>query len=857
MRNPNRIYRLFLKLYPARFREEYTGPLERQFADDYRDAIASGATLPFWVRLIKDLLVSLAAEILRETAQDLCYALRVYRRRLLVTGLALTALTLGIGATTGVFSVLNAVLWRSLPFRDPDRLVELRGGVMRSRADYYQWQSTNTYLSDAATFSSGDMNLDLGGDSVRTKVAETSAGFFRTLGVEPVFGRSFASDEDLQGHDAVAVIGYGLWQQLFAGNTAVLGKEVILNGTSMTVIGVAPPSFDYPGRTTVWMPTAFDIEKVPKSGVVFWRTLGRLKSGLPLVRANSMYRAEMPQLNPPKSNRKPPADFSRSVPELVPLRDQLAGPVRQASLVLLGIVAFVLLIACANVAHLLLSRFAERRQELAVRAALGASRARLVQQLITESTLLTLSASAAGLAIARWAAKVAAMVQPAPLETQGYTVLDGRVLAFALAVAALTGILFGVLPAIVMGRTQPSADPLRSHGGAQGAGVNRVRFTLIAMQSALTLMLVAGSFLMGRAFLKLLNTDLGFHTDQVVTLNVSLSGTRYDANHTQAEYYRQALERLRAIPGVQSAAAAQFLPLVENSYMGQQFTLDSTHKVPVTLTLPVSAGYFQTMRTRILDGREFTVADRAGSDAVMIVNQAFARQLGMGERIVGRKISGWRGDKQYTIVGVVADERLSGPSWEPHQAAFFPIDQWTPGFVTFVARVRGRAESYLAACRDTLRQLDPHIPVYDLRTFDQRLSDNLKQPRFYTIAVLFFAGFALLLALIGIYGMAAYSVTRRRHEIGVRMAVGANFAQVRFMLLRETLLPLMVGIAAGVAAAIAVANSLKALIYRAPALDGATCGGAAFLLSLAAVVAVWSATRRILKLDPIRTLRVE
>lgn len=856
MRDPNRIYRLLLRLYPARFREEYAAPLERQFADDYRDAVASGAAGLFWLRFVKDMLVSIPVEICRETAQDLRYASRVYRRRLVVTGLALTALALGVGATTGVFSVLNALLWRSLPFRDPERLVELQGSGMRTRPGFYDWQSASAFLSAAAVYSSGDMNLDLGGESVRTKVAETSAGFFRALGVDPVVGRSFLAEEDLQGHDSVAVIGYGLWQQLFAGDAAALGKTLILNGMSLTVVGVAPPSFDYPERTAAWVPTVFDFPKIPKSGVVFWRTLGRLKSGLTLARAKSMYLASLPPESLPKPAAKGPSGFSPIMPALIPLRDQLAGPVRKASLVLFGIVIFVLLIACANVAHLLLSRFAERRQELAIRAALGASRARLVQQLITESVLLTLAASAVGLAIARWAEGLAATIQPAQLDSQSYTILDGRVLAFVVAVAALTGILFGVLPAISMQRTQLSADPL-CQTGAQSARLSRVRSALIAIQAALTLVLVAGSLLMGRTFLRLLGTNLGFRTDHAVTLNVSLSGTPYEANHFQTEYYRQALDRLRAIPGVQYAAAAQFLPLVENMYMGQEFSLDLSHKAPGTLTLPVTTDYFRTIGTPILDGREFTSADRAGSDPVMIVNQAFVHQLGLEDRVVGRKVFDWRGEKQYTIVGVVADERLSGPSAQPQPFAYFPVDHWTPGFATFVARVRGQAEPYLAICRDALRQLDPSVPVYDVKTLDQRLTDNLRRPRFYTTAILFFGAFALLLALIGIYGLAAYAIAQRTHEIGVRIAVGARLGQVRFMLMRQSMAPLMLGLMAGAGGAFALAGSLQALIYDAPALDPVTCGGAALLLSLVGAAAVWSATGRILKLDPMLALRAD
>lgn len=859
MPDPSRIYRFLLKLYPARFREEYAGPLERQFADDYRDAGTSVGRARFWIRFIKDLLVSIPVEIGRETAQDLRYASRVYRRRFLVTALALTALALGIGATTGVFSVLNAVLLRSLPFRDPGRLVEIQGGgvnAIAGRAAFYDWRKNSSYLSEAFNFSASDMNLALGGDSMRTKVAETSAGFFHALGVQPAFGRAFTPDGDLNGRDAVVVIGYGLWQQLFAASPAVLGKTITLNGTPMTVIGVAPPAFDYPGKVGIWAPSVFDFEKIPKSGVTFFRTVGRLKPGVTMSSAGSMFLAEAVRRNPGLLNRKAAAGFTPTPPELIPLRDQLAGPVRNASQVLLGLVIFVLLIASANVAHLLLSRFAERSRELSIRAALGASRARLVQQLITESTLLTLAASAAGLGVARWAARLAATAQPATLAAQDYTILDVRVLVFALVIAALTGIFFGVLPAFLLGRTPSSAEPLRAQRGGSGSGVNRTRCVLIATQAALTLVLVAGAFLMGRGFLRLLGTDLGFRTDHVVTFNVSLSGTRYSANHTEAIYYRQALDRLRAIPGVESAAAAQFLPLVENMYMGQNFSVDATRKAPVALTLPVTPGYFRTMGTPVLDGREFTAADNKGSDPVMVVNKSFANLLGLGEHLAGLKVSGWQG-RQYTIVGVVADERLTGPSWKPHQQAFLPIDQSTPDFVTFVARIQGPTEPYLPVCRDAVRQVDAQVPVYDLKTLDERLLDNLARPRFYANAILFFAGFALLLAAIGIYGMASYSITQRSHEIGVRMAVGAQPSRVRRMLLRQGLLPLMAGLGIGVAGAFALANSLQALISNTPALDVVTCGEAALLLSLAGAIAIWVATRRILKLDPIRTLRAD
>jgi putative ABC transport system permease protein len=501
-----------IKLYPARFREEYAEPLGRQFADEYREAARGGNRALFWIRVLGDLLVSIPTEIARELARDLAFALRVYRKRLPVTALAIAALALGIGATTGVFSVLNAVLLRSLPFSSPERLVEIENSALNAiagRTRFNDWQAKSGYLAGAATFSSTDMNLAVGADSARITVAETSAGFFDLLGVHPVFGRTFAPEEDAKGREAVAVIGYGLWQQMFGGRPGVLGEKIIVNGTPATLIGVAPPGLDYPGKVAVWLPSVFDLERFPKSGVIRWRTLGRLKAGMTLDRARAMFLAEVARREQPQTGRKVPRGFVRMAPALVSIRDQLAGPVREPSLVLLGITVFVLLIDCANVAHLLLSRFAERRQELAIRMALGASRARLVQQATAESLLLTGLACAGGIAIARWAAQLAAAVQPAALAAQDYAALDWRVLLFALSLAGATGIVFGALPALALGSVHSLAGPMRAQAGGGGKGANHVRNALIATQAALALSLLAGSSIMGQAFLRLLGTDLG------------------------------------------------------------------------------------------------------------------------------------------------------------------------------------------------------------------------------------------------------------------------------------------------------------------------------------------------------------
>lgn len=851
-----RIYRMLLRLYPARFREEYAAPMERHFRDEYGETQGRGARARLGLRALADLAVTAPAEIARELSQDFRYAARVYRRRSFVTALAVAALSLAIGATTGIFSVLNAVMIRSLPFHEPQRLVELLlspVNVAQGRAAFRAWRDGSRYLADAAGYAANEMNLSLTREPARVRVAETTANFLRMLGTEPEFGRGFADEEDIPGRNGVAVIGYGLWQQLFGGDPRALGSTIRLNGVPLTVVGVAPQGMDYPEKTAVWTPTIYDLKRIPKASAFGWQTIGRIKPGVSPTQASAMFQAEA--LHADGGRGRPREEGFSTEPHLFLLRDRLAGPVRAASLMLMGMVVLLLLIACANVAHLLLSRATERRQELAVRAALGASRARLVQQLVTEATALTAAAALAGMAVAHWTARLADSASPAQLSARQYTVLDWRVIAFALGLAVLTGIVFGVLPASLIGRMQPGQDMIRTQSGSRGSGVSRMRAVLTAMQAALTVALVAASFSMGRSFLKLLGTDLAFRADRVVTLNVSLSGTRYETDNNERRYYGEALERLREVPGVESAAAVSHLPLISIMFSGGRFELDSGEQGKMAVINEASPGYFRTIGTEVVEGREFTESDRQGAERVVIISDDLARSFGR-ERIVGRKLN-VGAPQMATIVGTVRAQRILGPSRDGIAQIFRPIEQSPPGFGTFVVKVRGNPEPYLAVCRDAVQRIDRNVPVYDARTLDQRLTATLSRPRFYTTAILFFAGFALLLAIVGTYGVATYSVAQRTHEIGVRIAMGASPHRLRGMLFRQSMLPVGAGMLAGVFGAAGFGRLVRHLIASAEPTGLWLCATAAAVLAVATALAVWTATERIVRMDPMAALKIE
>jgi putative ABC transport system permease protein len=850
----NRLYRLLLSLYPARFREEYAQLMERQFREDYRETRGAAARAWFVLQALSDLAITLPGEIAREFGRDVRYSFRSYRQRPLVTASVVVALALAIGSATGVFSVVNAVLIRSLPFRDSDRLVELwrsPWNIANGRAAFREAQARSSYLQEAAGYASNEVNLTAARSSARVQLAETTANFLALLGSEPELGRGFATEEDIPGRNAVAIIGYGLWQQMFGGDSRVLGSTVRLNEVPVTVVGVAPRGLDYPAQASVWTPTLYDLQRIPKSGAFSWQTIGRLKPGIGLAEASTRFQAEVQRANAGRKRLK--IEGYSANPELFSLRDQLAGPVRSAALVLMGMVVFVLLVACANLAHLLLSRTTERRRELAIRSALGASRARLLQQLATEAFVLTGIAALAGCAVAYSITQLAGAAAPAPVAALSYRIVDWRVIGFATGLAVFTAVLFGLFPASLIAR-----QPIGMQGSSRGPATSRMRAILIAMQATLTVALLAGAFTMGRSFLTLLHTDLGFHTSQLVTASISLAGTRYESDTSRRQYYYESLERLRSVPGIEAAAAVSYLPLIPKMFMGGRVKLIAGAEV-VAPVIAASPGYFRTMATEILEGREFNESDRSDSNPVVVLSDKLAHALAPGS-LTGRSIDlTWRpgSSRAATIIGVVRSQRYSGPAYGGGPEIFFPIEQAPPQFVTFVAKVRGPADAYIPAVRGAVQQTDAAVPVYDVKTLDRRLADTLARPRFFTAAVLFFAVFAFLLALIGTYGVATYAVSQRTQEIGVRLAVGASPRRVRWMLLREGLVPVAAGLLAGVLSASSLGQVLQHLIANASPVSPWISFGEAFLLAAVLAGTIWSATNRILRMDPTAVLKSE
>jgi predicted permease len=846
MRRSLRLYRLLLKLYPAAFRERYEVPLERQFKDDLADVRGARAAARFWLATLADFARSMPPQLGREVLQDSRHAVRLWRRRPLAATFSVAVLTIAIGANTGVFSVVNALLLRSLPYQDPDRLAVLSNYGLPIDDSFHEARGQTAYLADAAIYDTLDVNLEGVHQAARVVLAETSWNFFSVLGVRVAGGRSFVDGEDTPGRNAVAVIGHGIWQRLYGGDPRAIGSTIRVNGVPLTIVGVAPAGFDFPEKAELWAPTTFEYRHVPKTGsVIFWTTIGRLKPSLSWAQARQAFEAEA-RVKYPESR----SEHERNRPRLIPLQAQLAGPIRNASLILMGGVGLLLLLACANVANLLLARTAARSSELAIRTALGASRARLAQQLLTETLLMSVVATAAGLVVARWTAGIVSLVQPAALAAQAYDVLDWRVLAFAVALSIVTGLVFGVSPALYASR---GALTVQNRTATAEARHSRMRGVLIAAQIAVTVVLLPGSVALGRAFLTMLRVDNGYQVQSMVTMTVSLAGTAHQGEGAWL-FLHDVLGRVRQVPGVIAASGTESLPLNVIGFRAGTFGVDNHGSAPLATVVDVAPGFFATIGGRLVAGREFTEADLSPGEPIAIVNDVFARNFGDPAALVGRRLTSSTSKNPPRIVGVVKALKY-GPGGQPSPQVYRPSRG--PRELTIVARVAGAAADRIAAVRDAAQSVDPKTPVFNVRTMEERMDTALAQPRFYTLTVMFFGGLGLILAVTGVYGVVSYSVLQRTREMGIRLALGTTPGRLRRGLLQNTLLIVGVGALAGVAGAIALGRFLQALVYGA---EGATVSGSTAAVAVTALVsaaAVWTATRRVARLDISDVLRAE
>jgi predicted permease len=811
--------------------------------------------------------IALAEEVTRDMwggrwfadfLQDVRYGLRMLRKSPGFTAVAVLTLALGIGANAGVFSTVNTLLLRSLPFREPDRLTLLQNFFPPhdTASQFHDWRRHRQYFADAAVFEDIDANLGGGRGVIRAHVAQTSWNFFSVLGTQPILGHGFASGDDvdatgsgLPGRNAVAVIGYGLWQELYGGDPKALGATIRVDGNPLTVIGVAPRGFDYPNKTVVWKPGAFN------PGNDGWVAIARLKPGVSLARARAAFAVEAE-----RQPRESGDDYNLNpLPKIVSLRDALLGPVKHASLMLMGAVVLVLLIACTNLANLLMARTAERAAELSVRAALGASRARLARQLLTECLLLSSIAAVAGLLVTFWTTSLAAKVEPPPLGAQSYSTLNGPVLIFTVLASVVTAALFGVLPLLYVTRIHSFG----ARGSVRTRGSRMVHDSLVVAQVTLTIVLLAAAVSVGSAFVHLMRIDRGYDVKGIATVGVSLDGTTHQGDGRELAYFEEGLDRIRNLPGVRSASATEFLPLYATTFIGGPFGMDGHPAERASMIVPVFSDYFRTMGGRILFGREFNDAEVRSGAKIAIVDERFARAFGSPADAVGRQLT-IAGAPPWVpaaskIVGVVREmDYQTDPTVANEFQVFVPAAN--PGVFfsnAFVVGVGGRAEDHLAAIRDTIQSVDPQVPLYSVKTMQQRLDEASARPSFYRTAIWIFAGFALLLTMIGVYGLLAYEVARRTNEIGIRMALGATQSSLARMLLQEALLMVCVGLAGGVPLVFCTRRVAASLIGNMPAsLAEPIAVGAAAIIA-AALLAAYLPARRAMKVDPTVALRYE
>ena len=796
---------------------------------------------------------------------DLRYGIRLLLKSPGFACTAMLALALGIGANTALFSLVDRVLIRPLPFADPDRLVMVWEdasaiGFPRDTpavANYVDWKNQNQVFTDMAATRGRVANLTGDGSPEMIIGRAVTSNIFDVLGVKPLLGRTFTDQEDRDGVDVV-LIGYGLWQSRYGGDPGIVGRSILMDGAKNTVIGVMPASFNFPARTvSFWAPIHFTPRDWNNRGSHYLNVYARLKRGIALARAQSDMAAIARRLSEqyPASNRRLGA-------VVVSLKDQLVGNTGTALLVLLAAAGCVLLIACANVANLLLAKAAGREREMAIRTALGAARARLVRQMVTESVLLSLAGGALGLFLARVSMRV--LVALIPNGMSAGSGLDGRLLAFTAAVSLLTGVVFGLAPALQTTGIG-IAERLKEGGRAGVGGANRrFRDSLVVAEVALAMILLVSAGLLLQTLRNLRNIDAGFNSERILTLTTVLPYPKYADASKRVAYFDSVLDRVRTLPGVLSAGFTSNLPFTARGYSngfrieGVQFPVGYN---PDALYREVTNDYLQTMRVRLLEGRLLGSQDRANSLAVVIINETFKKQYWPHESPLGKRIdtSGGKGNWQ-TIVGVVRDMRERGLEVDLRAGVYLPVVQVPTGWnipSQLAIRTSTDPMAIAKAAREAVWAVDRDQPISDVRSMDDIVDLEVADHRQQTTLLGSFAMLALLLASLGIYGVLSYAVTQRTREIGVRMALGANTSDVTRMVVGQGLALTALGMVIGLGAALAVTRLMTKLLVGVKASDPAIYAGVALLLTVVALVACYIPAARAARVDPMIALREE
>jgi putative ABC transport system permease protein len=806
--------------------------------------------------------------------KDIRYGARGLWKHPGFTAIVVITLALGIGASTAIFSVVDSVLLRRLPYRTAERIVAIqefgkegkRGQV--TSANFLDWRAQNTVFEHLAAIKVTTANLALSDQAERIDLAQTNANFFDVFGINPQYGRLFIPGDEQAGHAPVVVVSHALWQRRFGGDPSLVGKPITLDGTNYSVIGIAPPGFQYPNKTELWLPPLRLVpEMFPGQDVTQTRRMGYLAAVALLKPGVSQQQAaaEMETITARLRQQYPETNNVR-FNKVVSLHEHVVGDTNKLLWLLLGAVTFVLLIGCANVANLLLASGASRQKEMAIRTALGASRWRVMRQLFTESTMLALTGGAVGLLVAFWGLAAITKLLPTNFPRLNEIHIDLRILGFTFVASVLTGILFGLVPALQISRADVQETIKETGRGASGSRrQSRFRQALIVVEVALSIVLLVGAGLLFRSFMRLQSVDTGFSPQQVLTAQLTPAGPNYRTNADAAKFYNQVIEKLSNIPGVQDAGIINTLPL--DSGPTSRFRVEgrpvtTPDQWPSVNYRVVSPNYFRALSIPVLQGRAYTDRDGENAPRVMIVNQKLAQDIFPGEEPVGKRITFGNVDNNqqpvwWEIVGVVANVRSIELREEPMPELYFSSSQDLWPAMSIVVRSSVEPSSLSGSLRQIVNEVDKSVPVSSVKTMDHVVSESITQPRFNLFLLGLFSTVAMLLSAAGIYGVTAYAVTQRTHELGIRIALGAQVSDVLKMILGQGMAVIGIGVALGLVAAFALVRLLRSLLFGVGENDPLTFVAITLGLLLVALIACYIPARRATKVDPLVALRYE